>query len=72
MKNIKLCPKCNSADIYRAEGELVGDGKNIIPCNLFTNVPVDRYICGDCGYVEHWVSQEHLDEIKKSKVVKRY
>lgn len=30
-------------------------------------VPVARYVCCDCGYVESWVEKRHeLDEIKKS------
>ena len=71
MKNTKICPKCNSTDIYVTEGMIAGEFKNVILCSFLSAVPVDRYICGTCGYVEHWVDKKHLNEIKKSKEVKK-
>ena len=34
---------------------------------MFGKIPVIRYVCCNCGYVENWVEAPHeLDEIKKT------
>lgn len=34
---------------------------------LFGKIPVIRYVCCNCGYVENWVENRHeLAEIKKT------
>ena len=39
---------------------------------LFGKIPVIRYVCCDCGYVENWVENQHeLDEIKKVFGIRR-
>ena len=30
----------------------------------FSTAPVTRYACTDCGYVESWVEEKHLDKLK--------
>ena len=70
MKRTKICPKCGSTNIHFSEGGAGGSGSgNIIPFGNYTwqAVPVDRYICCDCGYIEEWLRPEHLDKIENSK-----
>lgn len=70
MKKTKLCPKCGSANIHISEGGAGTNGSgNIIPTGSYAwqAVPVDRYICCDCGYVEEWLRSEHLERIAGSK-----
>ena len=56
MKNTKRCPKCSSLNIV-----LVPDNQNRHASgnNIYTStftlikkIPVIRYVCCDCGYVE--------------------
>lgn len=68
MKNKNTCPKCGSKDILFIPGEvgLYGTGNNIMTgMTLLSGVPVNRYICGDCGFTEEWVNLEDLPKIKK-------
>ena len=53
------CPKCNSnkvfsgADIPLKKGPF---GSNSIPIGLTSIAALDNYVCGECGYVERYVS----------------
>ncbi|MBO6061375.1 MAG: hypothetical protein J6P98_04580 [Clostridia bacterium] len=70
MKNSKVCSKCGSKAIYVSEGGAgaYGSGNNIpIGSFVWQSVPVDRYICCDCGYTEEWLRREHLDKIANAK-----
>lgn len=71
MKNTGCCPKCQSRNIVRVPDHpnRHASGNNIYTTTmtLFGKIPVIRYVCCDCGYVENWVEKQHeLDEIKKS------
>lgn len=71
MKNTGCCPKCHSRNIVRVPDNpnRHASGNNIYTTTmtLFGKIPVIRYVCCDCGYVENWVEKRHeLDEIKKS------
>lgn len=35
-------------------------------------VPVDRYLCADCGYSEEWVDTDYIDKIKKSLKINNF
>ncbi|MBO7472963.1 MAG: hypothetical protein J6U00_03005 [Ruminococcus sp.] len=75
MKYSKHCPKCGSYDILYAKGYTggYGSGSNIMyGVTIFSAVDVDRYICGNCGYVEHFVRKPDIERLKKSKKVKQY
>jgi hypothetical protein len=67
MKNTYTCPKCGSSDILRIPDNprRHSSGNNIYTstATLFGKIPVIRYVCCRCGYVENWV--EHEDEIHK-------
>lgn len=71
MKNSKCCPKCHSENIVRVPDNPAryASGNNIYTTNmtLFGKIPVIRYVCCNCGYVENWVENQHeLNEIKKA------
>ena len=68
MKNGQ-CPKCNSKDIFIAKDlPFKGGpfGSNSIPVSLTSMASLDNYVCGQCGLVESYVSQEDkLKEIRR-------
>ena len=59
MKNSHTCPKCGSRDIVRIPDHpsRYASGSNIYTTRytLLGKVPVIRYVCCGCGYVENWV-----------------
>ena len=59
MKNKKRCPKCGSDSIIRVPDHPYrhASGNNIYTTTytLVGKIPVIRYVCSDCGYVENWV-----------------
>jgi predicted RNA-binding Zn-ribbon protein involved in translation (DUF1610 family) len=68
VKNTNLCPKCNSEDIARVEGHTRGHGagSNIpVGATIFQTVPVTRYVCGQCGFIESWIDSS--DDVAKVK-----
>ena len=71
MKNQKRCPKCGSCDIVRVPDNQNrhASGNNIYTSSftLMGKIPVIRYVCCECGYVENWVEgQNERDEIRHS------
>ena len=64
MKQTNTCPKCGCKEILRVEDAL---GERSIPLVLgwFTSVPVTRYVCCDCGYIESWASRHYISDIRK-------
>ena len=70
MKNTKCCPKCGSASIVRVPDNQYrhASGNNIYTSKftLMNKIPVIRYVCCDCGYVENWVENKaERDEIMR-------
>jgi ribosomal protein S27AE len=57
MKNTKVCPKCKSNKIIRAQHHWNQD--NTLPVGIFSWVRVARYICGQCGFIENWIDSEN-------------
>ncbi len=75
MKNTKKCPKCGSDDILYAKGYTggYGAGSNIMyGVTIFSAVDVDRYICGNCGYIEHYVKTPDIKVLRNAKKIKKY
>ncbi|MDO4276461.1 MAG: hypothetical protein Q4D16_22585 [Eubacteriales bacterium] len=70
MKNTRICCKCGSSDIIRIPDNPSrhASGNNIYTSTftLMKKIPVIRYVCCSCGYVENWVENKNeLIEIKK-------
>ena len=68
MKYTNLCPKCQSDDILRIEGEVGahGIGNNIrTGFSVFSSVKVTRFLCLNCGFSEEWIdSREDLEKLR--------
>ena len=70
MKNSEICSKCGSHNVKKIDGDMLAhsNGDNVlIGSALFSIIKVNRYICCDCGFVEHWIDKENLEKIKDSK-----
>lgn len=74
MKYNKKCPKCGSTDILYVKGYTggYGAGSNIMyGATVFSAVDVDRFVCGKCGYIEHYVRTSDIERLRKSKKIKQ-
>ncbi len=56
MKN-KICPKCNASEIYtNVEARLIN--RNRLSFDAWVNpVPLNIYMCMNCGYLEYYVAR---------------
>ena len=65
MKNTAACPKCGAKRLVRVPDRALrySSGNNIYTSTmtLAGKIPVIRYVCCACGYVENWV--EHPGEL---------
>ena len=70
MKNTKRCPKCGSTDLIRVPDDAHRYLANSICITRFAwvkRIPVARYVCQSCGYVEDWVEhQQERDALRKA------
>lgn len=68
MKNSHICLKCGAKSVVRIpDNGRYANGNNIYTTSatLFGKIPVIRYVCCQCGYVEGWVeTPEGLDKIR--------
>ena len=61
MKTHGIYPKCGARQAIRIPDHGRYDNGNNIYCSsvtLFGRVPVIRYVCCACGYVESWVERK--------------
>ena len=68
MRKSRTCPKCGGGDIVRIPGDLGRQGVGSIPAGMtiFSSVKVARFVCGGCGYVEHYVEDaEGLQKLRR-------
>lgn len=68
MKKTRICPKCNSTEILKVDGDVrgYGAGNNIqAGMTIFSAILVDRYVCCKCGYTEEWIDTKDVDKLKK-------
>ncbi len=70
VKNKRCCPKCCSENIVRIPDSInrYSSGNNIYTTKMTLSgkIPVIRYVCCDCGFVENWIEKDYeLDKIKK-------
>ncbi len=71
MKNGNSCPKCASRRVVRVpdNSRRHASGNNIYTTSatLLGKIPVIRYVCCDCGYVENWVeTRRELEKIEEA------
>ena len=68
MREKKICTKCGSKDILRVKGTVGahGVGNNIqVGLTVFSAILVHRYVCCCCGFVEEWVDEKDLADLKR-------
>lgn len=70
MKPTGVCPKCSAAAVIRVPDHprrhVSGNNIDTTTVTLMGKIPVIRYVCTNCGYVENWVEQEsQLKEIRR-------
>lgn len=65
MRDSKVCKKCNSKDIVKADYRPGGRNEkyNIVVNMGLNSVDIDTYLCCNCGYVENWVPSEEVSFI---------
>ena len=64
MKNTARCPKSGSHNLVRVPDDAHRYLGNSI--SITKVVPVARYVCCDCGYVEDWVeTQKDLETLQR-------
>jgi len=63
MKTSGQCAKCSSEEIKRISGE--NQSKIGVPTGALSWVPVTRYICTQCGFLEEYVEGD--EALKKLK-----
>jgi predicted nucleic-acid-binding Zn-ribbon protein len=65
MKKTNKCIKCGSDKLLRipsmpGDASSIAVGEPMIRCVLVT-----RYVCGECGFIEHWIdSSEALKKLR--------
>ncbi len=68
MRTTGRCPKCGSSDLVRVPDDAhryLANSICITKLVTVERVPVARYVCCGCGYVEDWV--EHPQERNRLK-----
>jgi predicted nucleic-acid-binding Zn-ribbon protein len=66
-----ICPKCNSHKVFSGAGIPLKTGpfgSNSIPIGLTSIAALDNYVCGECGYVERYIS----DGTKLSEIARKW
>lgn len=70
MKHTRHCPKCGASDIIRVPDNAhryLANSICITKVAWVRRIPVARYVCGGCGYVENWVeTRQGLEEIRQA------
>lgn len=70
MKNAYVCPKCGSRDIVRVPDDAhryLANSICITKLVTVERVPVARFVCCGCGYVENWVeTRRELEAVRQA------
>jgi len=70
MKNTGKCPKCGSDTVIRVPDDAhryLANSICITRLAIVKRIPVARYVCRECGYVEDWVeNRREREEIEKA------
>lgn len=70
MKLTNRCPKCGSTDLIRVPDDAhryLANSICVTGAVTVKRIPVARYVCHGCGYVEDWVEHpRERDEVKRA------
>ena len=68
MRGNTACDKCGQIDIIHVPGDAhhrpTDSSANISLGRAHGHANVDRFVCGNCGYVETWVQPEHIEKLR--------
>jgi len=64
MKKSKICPKCNSSEIFTNEGNNNRGDRCTIPITGWRSFYVSVYICLNCGYFEEYLADSEWNDRK--------
>ena len=70
---ISICPECRSDKVYRYKEEIPSGGAygpNLLPKlnpSILSEAMMLPVVCGDCGYIRLFASQDALRKIESSK-----
>lgn len=53
------CPKCGTSDrlVFPGHAGTLGSGSLMVGMTVFSAIPVTRYVCLGCGFVEEWIDR---------------
>jgi len=56
MKHTYQCPKCESIDVIKIEGQRFNQNQIISLTKwAVSSAVLDRFLCTNCGYTEEWI-----------------
>ena len=58
------CPKCGSKYIYSNKDKIKKGYHSIIDFAALKNIMSEIFVCGNCGFTEDYVYENHLEKIK--------
>lgn len=61
-----VCPRCHALEIYSSANFQYKTGNpTTIPLSFLRSIPLNNYVCANCGYVESYVADpEMLSRVK--------
>lgn len=60
MKN-GVCPRCHAREVYSSANIRYKTGNSsTIPLSFLRSIPLDNYVCTNCGYVESYVADQDM------------
>lgn len=68
MKTTKKCIKCGSLDLLFVPGTADGgvyDNAVRGGMTIFSGIPVNRFVCCNCGFTEEWIDREYIPKLRK-------
>ena len=56
-----ICPRCHSSQVHSSSKLRTDTGNaSTIPLSFLRSIPLDNYVCTNCGYVESYVSEPEM------------
>jgi len=58
-----LCPRCHTNQVYTSMNLRNKSGSyssNTIPLSFFRSIPLDNYVCVNCGYLESYIAEPEM------------
>jgi predicted nucleic-acid-binding Zn-ribbon protein len=62
MKKSKICPKCESDQVFTNEDKSKRGERANLPVTNWRNFSISTYACMDCGYIEEYLSKADLQD----------